>query len=114
VFTPDDGSRVEDTGGLLAQRSNIGRHTTDDFAVVPQLGITLGYHVTPRLSLTLGYTFFYWSVVARPGEQIDLDVNPDLLPPERVPFQGALRPRFIYEGTDYWAQGLNLGLDYRW
>ena len=53
-------------------------------------------------------------MVARPGEQIDLDVNPDLLPPREPPVSGPARPRFVYDGTDFWAQGLNVGLDYRW
>jgi hypothetical protein len=52
--------------------------------------------------------------VVRPGGQIDLDVNPDLLPPEAVPFTGAARPQFVFHETDYWAQGISAGLDYRW
>lgn len=114
VFTAPGGAPVTGTGGLLAQRTNIGRHTRNDFTAIPELGFTLGYHVTPRLSLTAGYTLLYWGRVVRPGEHIDLDVNPDLLPPERVPFEGALRPRFVFNDTDFWAQGFNLGLDYRW
>jgi hypothetical protein len=114
VITPVGDVPTEYSGGLLAQGTNIGRHISDDFAVVPQLGLTLGYRVTPRMSVTFGYTFFYWSVVARPGEQIDLDVNPDLIPPREPPVLGPARPRFVYNGTDFWAQGINLGLDYRW
>lgn len=114
VFTAPGAAPVTDTGGLLAQRTNIGRHTRNDFTAIPEVGFTVGYHVTPRLSLTFGYTLLYWGRVLRPGEQIDLDVNPDLLPEERVPFEGALRPRFVFNDTDFWAQGINLGLDYRW
>ena len=115
VFTPrgaNDGATG--TGGLLAQRTNIGRHSRNDFAAIPELGITVGYHVTPRLSFTAGYSLLYWGRVMRPGEQIDLDINPDLLPPQRVPFVGAERPRFAFNGTDFWAQGFNLGFDYSW
>jgi hypothetical protein len=36
------------------------------------------------------------------------------LPPARDPVQGALRPTFSFHDTDFWAQGLSLGLDYRW
>lgn len=101
-------------GGLLAQRTNIGSYTRDVFSVMPELGITLGCYLRPRLKATIGYTFLYWSRVARPGEQIDLDVNPDLLPPEFDPFAGALRPHFEFRDTDFWAQGLNVGLQYGW
>ena len=70
------------TGGLLAQRTNIGEYTRNRFAVVPELGVTLGYAMTPQWRATLGYTFLYWSSVVRPGDQIDRNVNPNLFPPE--------------------------------
>jgi hypothetical protein len=101
-------------GGLLASQTNIGRYSRNDFAVLPQLDVTLGCQLTRRLSLTVGYTFFYWGRVARPGEQIDLDVNPDFLPGGAIAPRGARRPRFVFQDTDFWAQGLNVGFDYRW
>ena len=101
-------------GGLLAQRSNIGKYSGDEFGLLNELGLTLGLHLTPRLRATVGYTFIYLTPVARAGDQIDLDVNPDLLPPEISPLQGPLRPQFAFEQTDYWADGINLGLDLRW
>jgi hypothetical protein len=101
-------------GGLLASQTNIGHYSRNDFAVMPQLGVTLGCHLTRRLSLTCGYTFFYWGRVVRPGEQIDLDINPDYLPGGAIAPRGAQRPHFVFQDTDFWAQGINLGLDYRW
>jgi len=100
--------------GILAQRTNIGEYGDDDFAVVPEVGITLGYQLTCRLRATFGYSFIYWSDVARPGDQIDTHLNSNLFPPEQEPFSGPLRPRFVLHETDFWAQGLNFGLDYRW
>ncbi len=111
---PTGGAASTARGGLLAQRSNIGNYARDDFAVVPEFGATLGYRLTQRLHATFGYTFVYWSRVVRPGDVIDLDVNPDLLPPETDPLVGLMRPAFSFVNTDYWAQGLNFGLDYRW
>ncbi len=112
-----DGSAISDgqyVGGLLAQRTNIGSYSRNEFAVLPQLGATLGYRVTPCLQATVGYSFLYLSRVVRAGEQIDLDVNPDLLPPEFTPFAGAERPSFALQSTDFWAQGLNFGLELAW
>jgi hypothetical protein len=100
--------------GILAQRTNIGEYADDEFAVVPEVGITVGYQLTCRLRATFGYSFIYWNDVARPGEQIDLGLNPNLFPPEQVPFSGPLRPAFAFQHTDYWAQGLRFGVDYRW
>jgi hypothetical protein len=61
---------------------------------------------------TVGYTFTYWSQVARAGEQISLDVNPTFLDPE-AEFSGPLRPAFAFRYTDFWAHGLNVGVEAR-
>ncbi len=109
-----NGVTTNSTGGLYAQRSNINDYTRNRFAIAPEFGATLGYQLTQRWRLTAGYTFIYWSNVVRPGDQIDTDLNPNLLPPETIPFVGALRPRFTFRETDYWVQGVNLGAEYRW
>jgi hypothetical protein len=101
-------------GGLLAQRTNIGEYSNDDFGMFNELGLTLGLYLTPRLRATVGYTLIYLSPVVRAGEQIDLDVNPDLLAPEMQPFTGPERPQFAFQETDFWANGVNVGLDLRW
>ena len=101
-------------GGLLGQRSNIGSYQRNRFAVLPEIGLTMGYRVTNRLSASLGYSLIWWYQVARPGDQIDPTVNPNLIPPEAVPFTGPLRPEFRFRDDSFWAQGINLGLTYRW
>ncbi len=101
-------------GGLLAQRTNRGTHSRNEFAFMPQLGATVGYRLTPQVQATVGYSLVYLSRVVRAGEQIDLDVNPDLLPPETTSLEGALRPRFQFRDTDFWAQGMNFGLHVAW
>ena len=103
-------------GGLLAQSTNIGSFESDKLSVLPELGITLGYQLTCNLSFTAGYSFMYWSNVVRPGNQIDLDVNPMLIPRDNaVPIVPAAndRPRLIFDETDFFAHGLNFGLEYR-
>jgi hypothetical protein len=59
----------------------------------------------------VGYSFIYWSRVARAVDQIDRDVNITQQPPG--PFVGAPRPEFILRTTDFWAQGLNFGLEWK-
>ncbi len=105
---------VTSVGGLLAQRTNIGTYEQDEFSVVPEFNINLGYQLTDHLRATVGYTFLYWSNVVRPGDQISRDINPSLLPPESNPFTGAERPTFDFDTTDYWAQGISFGGEYRW
>lgn len=108
-------SGTEDPGGLLALETNIGRYTRDQFTMIPEIGVKAGLDLTPCLTFTVGYTLFYWGQVVRPGDQIDRDINPDYVPgdPSFGP-EGPERPAFAFNPTDFWAQGLNLGLDYRW
>lgn len=111
----DDGTGPQTfTGGLLAQRTNIGNYSRDRFALIPELGVTLGYQLTPRWQANFGYTLIYWDRVVRPGEQIDRTVNPNLLAPEVVPFSGPLRPEFSFKENSFWAQGMSFGLTYVW
>lgn len=102
-------------GGLLTQTTNIGTYQRDEFAVIPEAALNLGYQLTPRVRIQAGYTFIYWSRVARPGDQIDLTVNTNLLPERQFPlvnpvFAGAARPAFTFRDSDFWAQGINVGL----
>ncbi len=114
AIIPDPGGTSEtitSSGGLLTQPTNIGEYHNDDFAVVPQIGVNLGFEITCGLWATVGYNFMYWSRVARPGDQIDTDVN--LSQDGGGELLGLPRPGFTGFTTDYWAQGLNFGLAYR-
>ena len=71
-------------GGILAQPTNIGVYEQDFFSVMPELGVAVGYDLTCRLRVTCGYTILYWSKVARPGDQIDTELNPSQFPPGRL------------------------------
>jgi hypothetical protein len=96
--------------GLLAQPTNIGDHETNQFSMVPELGFTAGYAITPRLRATLGYTLMYWGNVLRAGDQIDTAIDSRQLSLEAGTF---VRPEFPRRVSDFWAQGMNLGLDLR-
>ncbi|MEM9586012.1 MAG: BBP7 family outer membrane beta-barrel protein [Planctomycetota bacterium] len=102
------------SGGLLAQTSNIGTYEQDEFTVVPELNFGIGYQLTDNLKATFGYTFIYWSNVVRPGEHISRFLNTELLPPPIDPITGAQLPEFEFDTTDYWAQGVSFGAEYRW
>jgi hypothetical protein len=104
---------VTNPGGLLAQPSNLGRHYHSSFGVIPELGLNLGYWVTPLVKLTFGYTFLYWNRVARPGDQIDRVVSASQVArdPNFGNGQGDLRPLFQAHESDFWAQGINFGIE---
>jgi hypothetical protein len=99
-------------GGLFALPSNIGRAHENQFAVVPELGINFGYQLTEGWRCYVGYTFIYWSSVFRPGDQIDRVIDTTQLPP--VPFAGQTRPTVPLKNRDFWTQGMNFGLEYRY
>lgn len=106
-------------GNLLALNSNIGIFNATSFSLVPEVGLNLGYHLTPRLRIFVGYTFLYWSNVMRPGDQIDIRVQPNRipyvnLPPVAPPANQEVHPVVQFRRTDYWAQGINVGLQFKW
>jgi len=107
---------VTQQGALLATPTNIGRYTDNRFAVVPEVGLKLGVDVTNNLRLFVGYDFLYWSNVVRPGDQIDLNVAPSFRPTILGPGVGGgpRVPAVLFNTTDYWAQGFNFGLQYRY
>jgi hypothetical protein len=99
-------------GGLLALSSNIGPHTRSMVSMVDEIGFNVGYQFTNHIRGFVGYNFLWWSSVIRPAEQIDLNVNPNLIPP--VVGGGANRPQFSFNGSNFWVQGIQFGIDIRW
>lgn len=103
-------------GGVQAVSSNIGDHTNNEFSIIPELGINIGYQLRPNIRATLGYNFLYWTNVARPGEQIDPQINPGLVPTDATFGTNAdvQRPAFTASQSDFWMQSLSLGLELRY
>jgi hypothetical protein len=115
-YNGSDGSQGHIGIGALALPSNIGWAEKDQFAVVPEVGLNLGYAVTRHIRLTCGYTFLYWSKVFRPGDQIDRAVNTNEFAYAlgTGSMSGPQRPNFTFKDTDFWAQGINFGAELRY
>jgi hypothetical protein len=115
AITAPDGTVSRFRGGLLALPSNIGTFKRDDFAVVPEAGINVGCQIIGGLRAYVGYTFLYWTDVLRPGNQIDrvLNVNqiPNFMP---GPPSNQIRPVVPFRDSNFWAQGINFGLEWRY
>jgi hypothetical protein len=107
---------VTQQGALLASPTNIGHYTRHRFAVAPELGVKVGVDLTEHLRLFAGYDFLYLSNVVRPGDQIDLNVNPNFRPTIFGPGVGGgpRQPAVLFRSSDYWAQGFSFGLQYRY
>jgi hypothetical protein len=114
-ITPPGGTTFVGTGGLFALPTNIGHFHRNEFAVVPEVGVNVGYQFSDHLRAYVGYTFLYWSDVFRPGDQIDRSINPTQLPNAGGSvLTGPARPLPLLRDTDFWAQGINLGLEFRY
>ncbi len=94
--------------GLLAQPSNIGTHSDDTFAVVNEIGLHGGWQINDYVKVFAGYSFLFISSVVRAPEIVDPVVNLN------QPAAGAGRPVFTRQQTDFWAHGLNAGVEVRY
>ncbi len=94
-------------GAIFGQPSNSGRTAHSHFAALPEGGLKLGYRYGERARFSVGYTFVYLSDAMRPGDQIDRTV-------ELSQTTVAERPQPLFVRSDFWIQGVTLGLDWRY
>lgn len=105
-------------GGFFALPTNIGHHKKTRFSVLPELGVNFGYQVTEYLSLRVGYSGLYVSNVLWAGKLIDRNINPsqsaniDFTPTPVLVGEASPQPRNKSEG--FWAQGLNVGVEFKY
>jgi hypothetical protein len=104
------GARIDRPGGLLALPSNTGDFSRTKLAWLRDWSLAVGYRVTDNVQLRLGYEFFWLSSVLRPGQQIDLAVNPTLMPFNPGPVSGPIRPGYRPDGETFWMHGISLGV----
>ena len=73
-------------------------------------GVSLASH-DPKSGTVSNFLFL--SNVARPGNQIDRTVNTTQLF-GTPPVVGPARPAPLFNQSDFWAQGVNVGLEFHW
>ncbi len=102
-------------GGVFTQSTNIGRRTADQFSILPSLELRLGCAISERARLVVGYDILYWNRVVRPGDQIDHNVNLTqnaVLDPNGLGILvGPALPAPLFNRSDFWAQGISIGLE---
>jgi hypothetical protein len=104
-------------GGVYALPSNLGRVTNSAFAVLPEALIKFGFRLNERGRFYVGYNFLYLSDAVRPGDQIDRTLNPTQIPllnPGGGQVASVDRPRLVVNRTDFWVQGVVIGLETRY
>lgn len=110
-------------GGLLAAGQsgtliggNMGRQITNRFTVVPEVAGQLGVQLFDRYRAWIGYNFLYMSDTARPGGQIDTNINPRVVPISQAfgTLSGPPSPRPTLLRNDFVAHGVQFGLEFRY
>jgi len=116
-----NGQTLRYAGGLLAlPNANIGRYTHNQFAVLPEVGVNLGYQLTPHMRLYVGYNFIYLGNALRPERMIDTTIDiariPNFVVPGggTTPVAGLPRPAPLFRTNDFFVQGISFGLEFRW
>lgn len=96
-------------GGVLAGPGNAGRWVRSRFGVLPEGQFQLGYRFDGGSRFYVGYTLIYLSEAVRPGDQLDRAVSGS-------PFTAAAGPAGgpPFRSSDFWVQGLTIGLDCRY
>jgi hypothetical protein len=79
--------------GTISQSYSVNR-----FTVVPEGTLNVGYQFAPELRVWVGYDFLYISDVLRPGQQVNT---------------AGLAFAPTPSHTDFWAQGVNFGVEVR-
>jgi hypothetical protein len=115
IITSPTGATSTFTGGLLALATNIGRTSRDHWALVPEVNLNVGYQFSQHWRAFVGYDFLYWSHVLRPGDQIDRGLDVTFIPNFSTNLMptGQVRPAVPLRETGFWAQGVNLGVEFR-
>jgi hypothetical protein len=111
------GTQTTALGGQLALPSNIGHFTKSEFAVIPELDLKVGMPIRSNIKVFVGYDVLFWSRVVRPADQTSLLINDTQMPlsfrfgqPSNAPFT----PLVPFRQSEFWAQGVNLGLEFRY
>lgn len=104
------------TGGLYASPATIGRYNNDEFAVLPEGQVNLGYAWSSWFSTYVGYSFLYTNRVARASEQYSPVVNPATVPASpSFGLGGAIAtPNPLFTQNEYWLQGVSFGFTIRY
>jgi hypothetical protein len=104
---------VTTSGGLLALSSNIQTTSNNEWSFLPEIGVSVGWRINPNLRVNLGYSGLFLYRIVRASEQVDLTVNPNLIPPATGTAVGpSNQPALLLNRDSAWIQGLTLGMEF--
>jgi hypothetical protein len=101
-------------GGLFNQAQQLGRHRRDQFAMLGEGGVNVGYQIGTFVRIQAGYSFLFLNPVLRPTSGLSNQLVPAQTPATPLyvgaPGSGALPNREITGHTDFTLHGFNLGV----
>jgi hypothetical protein len=104
-------------GGVLANSSNIGRYSNDEYAVIPEVNLAVGVNLSRCCTATMGYNLLYMNHIVRPGSVINPVVNNAQIPASSTYGNTGTTPTI----TDIFSQqstmllhGLSFGLTWKY
>jgi hypothetical protein len=102
-------------GGLLSSPLDLGKHSSNKIAFVPEINVKLGYLILPNLRAYVGYDFLYLSSAVRPGEQTGISTAgvQATVAGTTTPIT-VNQPTFRYHDTGVWYNGINFGVEFRY
>jgi hypothetical protein len=109
VATPT--TRVGQPFGLAVLPSNTGTFNRTALNGVYEVGVNAGCQLWHHSRLFVGYTLLLWDSPIRAGDQVDVTVNSTQL---SGPLAGPSRPSVPFREDFFWAQGVNVGLEFDW
>jgi hypothetical protein len=116
-FTRGAGGLPSSNSGIFAEPSNSGHFHHDEFSVVPEFQFQVGYLLNPYVRPFVGYNFIYFTRVLRPTDQLDRNINITQNPSfggTNGVVTGFPSPLPKLVTSDFWAQGVNFGVEFRY
>ena len=97
--------------GVLAAPSNIGTYSKDEFGVLTEARLGLGYFVSSRCKINLGYTFMSLSDAVRAGSLVDTNLNATQIDP-LTPNTDPSDPSFVWDSQAVLLHGFRVGCEF--
>jgi hypothetical protein len=113
LLTNSAGTTLYQPGGLFVP-ANASIFARGQLGSIAEFNLRVGYRVTERWLASVGYTILYWGDIIRPAGQINPIVDPRTVPSSLAYNPAVTGAPLQLHSTDYWAQGLTFGLEYRY
>ena len=98
--TASIGSSAAAAGNFVSTLGNGGVSDRDVFTTVPEIGVSLGCRIGYHTRVFANYSIVYMNNTARPASQIGNYLNGSV-------------PAWNFTDTYFWAQGVSVGLEFR-